>query len=57
MENRGKNVNADRKNSYGRGKHMDDEKKDFDDGRTTLVIEGNAVYELDEACLKRKKRD
>lgn len=50
MEGRGKNVNEDRKNLYGR-------KEDSDDRRTTLVIEGNAVYELDEECLKSKSRD
>lgn len=57
MEGRGKNVNEDRKNLYGSGKTMEEGKTDFDGGRTTLVMEGNAVYELDEECLKRKNRD
>lgn len=57
MEGRGRYVNEDKKNPYRSGKIMEEGKTEFYEGKTTLVIDGNAVYELDEECLKRKNRD
>lgn len=59
MDGRGNGVNKDGKRPYksGKTKTVQEGKRDSGSRKTTLVIEGNAVYELDEECLKWKNRD